>query len=382
MNKFLKYKLMSAAKKSETFLRKASDLAGTVIEVSKAPNVTSISAAAIVGLHNAVDYFANGGGDDYKNAIPVQDPNVGLVANALTECQVLNMAEHNSWRIKAYALPSGGCISHHSQGSSHAFFLEEGTVEDFYEDIRNILWNKSGTRMGFTTSGSEFDQALTVYPYTLGEALRSDESRNIVERVKKYANKNFNRSMVLCGPPGTGKSTMVRAIGDDLKYATLFLEGWLLPSLNANGLKELCRLLKPECVIIDDLDRASNASNMLDQIEVLKQSVKIVLITVNDFRKLGTALLRPGRVDELVQIERVFTADCFVEELSNHPELNKEISQWPIAFIHEFKTRIAVEGLNKAIKDLDGLRLRVERNNNPNNLNPNDFLLKVNEQNK
>jgi ATP-dependent 26S proteasome regulatory subunit len=80
--------------------------------------------------------------------------------------------------------------------------------------------------------------------------------------------------------------------------------------LTSVGTKELDFLvdnLNPDFLIVDDLDRAADLATVLPTLLTVfsdfrgKHPGVTVVLTANDYKVLDVALLRPGRIDELVE---------------------------------------------------------------------------------
>lgn len=372
-NKFIKYKAAALAQKTQRILNSTSEIAKSVIKIGKNPNFANLTSLSVIGLHQLSHFLSNSSLDHNAPTIQKLGVTAGLVAQGIDQNKIINKTVVSDWTIVSYQMENDGIVTHWYAGGHHNFCLDNISEKKALEEVRLNIWKRFGTRLSLSYSATEYEQVISIAPSIVGESFPSDASKNIVKNLKPYLNKNISRSIVFYGAPGTGKSTMVRAIADELKSCVLILEEKDLATSGAHGLKKICEILKPDCVIIDDLDRVQNAHTILDQIEVIKKSVKILLITVNDYSKLGSALLRPGRSDELIEVKRVFDATTFITQLKEYPKINEEVSNWPIAFIEELRNRIEVKGLNEALKDVPKLRKRVELNSEHKNLDPNTF---------
>ncbi|KAG5521870.1 hypothetical protein RHGRI_034184 [Rhododendron griersonianum] len=162
---------------------------------------------------------------------------------------------------------------------------------------------------------STFD-TLAMDP-TLKKEIMDDLDRFVKRRTfYKRVGKAWKRGYLLHGPPGTGKSSLIAAMANHLKFDIYDLE---LTSLQSNS--ELRRLLvstaNRSILVIEDIDCSSDFQNrqaggcnegdsevtlsgLLNFIDGLWSCCgdeRIIVFTTNHKDRLDPALLRPGRMD-------------------------------------------------------------------------------------
>lgn len=160
--------------------------------------------------------------------------------------------------------------------------------------------------------------------------------RELAERVQRYYNVGEHRVFLLTGLPGTGKteSALRVAYAMDLKtyfgHASRLDEGDFISALFAGA----------DALIIDDLDWATNedVASSLNALSSLRRDAKLIFVTANRTDNLPAPMLRPGRVDEVIE-----WPGCTAEEIAALGAPT-ECEGWPIAFVQEACTRIRVEG--------------------------------------
>lgn len=113
-----------------------------------------------------------------------------------------------------------------------------------------------------------------------------------------------SRRLLFCGPPGTGKSTLARAIARELGARTILLGHETTTRLADASLVQILALLEPGVLVLNDVDRTGEheALALLHGLEALVDQPLIAVLTANDVETLDPAILRPGRVDEIRQI--------------------------------------------------------------------------------
>ena len=141
--------------------------------------------------------------------------------------------------------------------------------------------------------------------------------------IKRYDIKPIN-GLLLFGPPGTGKTMLMRAVANEMRGVTILqINGEDLANLGPdNAVSEVKELFNrareniPSIIFIDEIDGilpkregasekgALITSTVLQEIDGLKEFSGIVIIAAtNRPDALDPAMLRPGRFDKLLYIK-------------------------------------------------------------------------------
>lgn len=183
------------------------------------------------------------------------------------------------------------------------------------------------------------------------------------QEYEKYLNKficaDVSRSILFYGPPGTGKSTMTQTIVKDLGLRSIRIV--ITSGITARTLYNIINVFKPDCVIIDDVDRMCDFSMMYDVLQTFKKTVKLVMATANKRSGLDEALLRPGRFDELVPVTKLDDEAILSILGREHTGMLEKVRDWPVAYIEEYKTRRKFMSEEEAEKTVVDLQKRVDR---------------------
>ncbi len=190
--------------------------------------------------------------------------------------------------------------------------------------------------------------------------LPSAKATEYAAYLKRCLDADVPRSVMLYGPPGTGKSTMARTLVENLGLRSFRIRVEDVSGLENSTLFEAITIFQPDAVILDDFDRAQSQAALLETLEFFQRHVKLVVATVNDKNNLDEALLRPGRFDELVLVDRMDEA-VIKHMLGEYADGYEDVKAWPIAFIQEYKRRRRFMDTAEAASSMAELAKRVKR---------------------
>lgn len=116
-------------------------------------------------------------------------------------------------------------------------------------------------------------------------------------------------SALLKGPPGTGKTSYVRAVGQELDLPVHIIDVAGMTNNEFNNAWKNALYSTPSIVLLEDFDRIDFTPNQMAQNKLTMDCVLncisgvessdgvLLFVTANDETKLDCALLRPGRLD-------------------------------------------------------------------------------------
>jgi hypothetical protein len=222
-------------------------------------------------------------------------------------------------------------------------YIETEKLDKGRAIIKKLLWEKfkdNPVVMRYnkrTLSGSDESKVIFEVDDAF-QPLPSEKATEYSSYLKNCLDHEVPRSVMLYGPPGTGKSTMARTIVNRLDLRSFRIRVEDISGLESSTLFEAISIFEPDAVILDDFDRTSAQAQLLETLEFFQRHVKLVVATVNNMELLDQAILRPGRFDELILIDRM-DDNVIKHVLGTYVDGFDTVKDWPIAFIQEYVKR-------------------------------------------
>ena len=184
------------------------------------------------------------------------------------------------------------------------------------------------------------------------------EHNPYLEKIKKAYDMGINRSYIFYCPPGSGKSTITVDLIKKLNLRTFTINS--IGSFNMSKMKSIFEVFQFDAVIIDDMDHQNNiGAQALEALEYLKTQVKIVIATANILDGLNPALIRPGRIDEIIHVSNL-SEEVVRKILGSHQDLFDQVKKLPVAYINEILYRIRLNGKENISNDIKEMTVRAD----------------------
>lgn len=194
----------------------------------------------------------------------------------------------------ARMLPIGGGLTLgllHSTWYGYVYIRGTNDAQAALDAFGRWVWEQHGASLTLTIEGDRpvilRDELYTAKPSSVGD--------DLLGVCKAYRRASRPLAIMLYGCPGDGKSTALKYICAQMRTTSLRIPTHMLQSL-APSIVRVAVMLRPEVIIIDDLDHAHASTQLLSTLEELRRYCGLVLASANDL-DFHPAVLRPGRFD-------------------------------------------------------------------------------------
>lgn len=237
--------------------------------------------------------------------------------------------------------------------------------------IREVVWSHfpdnhvvlSSSRSSRSNENKNYDSSDTggikLTRETITQPCHSQLAGEMAANLKRFIDAGHSRAMLIYGPPGTGKTSLVRNMCSILEMRSLRIRVEDMTMISNDAMINIVESFAPDVVVIDDMDRSVSPIQMLEMLDYLHRSVKCIFATVNDISSMTSALLRPGRFDELTELVSL-DKQAIIDSLCEFTDSYEAVKDWPIAYINEYVVRRRILGKDAALASLQELQKRID----------------------
>jgi len=206
----------------------------------------------------------------------------------------------------------------------------DGDDSEFNSIIKNYIWKTYGNTIKISNHKSI--KSVSIDEYQLfGSTVKLVDS--IYNEHCLLLEKGFSRSYLFIGEPGCGKSSIAAIFAAKKPNSKIMIIDGVAPS----KIQEMILILNPDFIIINDIDRIrDNSLHVFEEVKMKNPNVTFIL-TANNFAGIikDPAMRRPGRIDEIIEIENPSYEDRMLIIKGYLNQFNIKMSQEDVDFIAE-----------------------------------------------
>lgn len=187
------------------------------------------------------------------------------------------------------------------------FLFKEHSKNDYLKFLQarnNFFWKDFNHWITRLKDDSNY---MVLDPFEIKTSRKyKGDLENFHTYLAKAKEQNIRRNILFQGSPGTGKSTLVSNLAEKISSRTIVLTSEAIRGIHTRYRWEIILSLEPDMIIIDDIDRIKKAEQdfILSLIEDRYCQVPFILMTSNNLDDLSDAFKRPGRIDEIWELDK------------------------------------------------------------------------------
>lgn len=358
-------------KKFREFLEIASDASEIIVHLRNDPKPYDYAAIGLKIANSWVRHTDKKKSRPFKgwNRLDIWEYKDFIYDIAKQDCEIENLHEDDDGKhiITEINGIKFGWEDYSSDRRIYGPFVEKHVKRsDYMSALGKLVWDHLGTnaceidkKKGIVED--DYGDGITIFKADKQENIhKSKVADEILERSMAFLKNNYNRSIMLYGIPGTGKSSAMRYVAKEFGEYSLRINIGDLDSLSSDDMLLAIEMLKPSTLMIDDFDRTLYPTKFLTELEKFNNHVQLFMVSVNYIERLDDAVIRPQRFDDIIEVSMLDKE--IVDKLVGDgiPDNVKErLCKLPISYVIEFHKRRKVLGLEKALEEVVDLESRI-----------------------
>ena len=232
-----------------------------------------------------------------------------------------------------------------------------------YRQLTNLLFETTDNKLYLSAKNSDklitekLEMDFNQMNYIVDQKIYDE----LLSEIQEFKNRNIQRSYILNGPPGTGKTSFCLEISRRVSGKILKIDSNTFNNLASGAVKTIIENLTCDFIIVDDIDRIhpSDLSAFLYMLEQVKsfKNKPTLLATVNDITRLDQAAIRPGRFDGIIEFDNPEPAERKAFLVEYLKKVNVTVSQSDLDKLVE-----ATDGMSQAYLKEYCFQLSIENN--------------------
>ncbi len=242
-------------------------------------------------------------------------------------------------------LKAAGCVLHiESRGSVLHSAVVSAFVAPQHQDVARAVLDRLSVRAselnpfrgkvvravadgGLRLAAMELPAAVTRANIVVHPQVWTEVDLGVVSVRDRFALLNAHglgsrRGVLLCGPPGTGKSAVCAAIAGEVagEFTVVYVDAKAGARLLTDIVQEAQRLGGPVLLVLEDIDlwcqqrslSGGGLSELLQAMDIEPDAQILTLASTNDAETLDKAAIRTGRFDSVVEVGYPSAADAAI----------------------------------------------------------------------
>jgi hypothetical protein len=214
---------------------------------------------------------------------------------------------------KIYIAKSDAYLSIFKESNaSHYFAVTKGYD---YRKLINKLLEVNNNRLFITFQNERLTYQKLEHEQNEVDYVPDNLAFEALEKeIKLFKDRGVQRSYILFGPPGTGKTTFCLELSKKVSNSIVKIDSSVFVKLHEGVSKMIIENIQCSIILVDDIDRIKNevdVAALLYSLESVKgfTNKPTLIATVNNITTLDRAIIRPGRFDDIIHFDVPNTAE-------------------------------------------------------------------------